>query len=77
MTFSQFRVFLDLNPYLRTMFIQALNPQMWAIDPTGKPLPKHLLRKGTQLEISIESQRQFLYRLGAQEYDQALKDHEQ
>ena len=50
---------------------------MWAIDPTAKPLPKHLLRKGTQLEISIESQRQFLYQLRAQDYDQALKDHEQ
>jgi hypothetical protein len=26
LNFKQFRVFLDLNPFLRTMFLQALNP---------------------------------------------------
>ena len=49
---------------------------MWAIDPTGKPLPKHLLNKGTLLEISIDTQKQFLYQLKAQEYEEALREHQ-
>ena len=53
--FDQFRVFLDLNPYLRTMFLEALNPQMWAIDPIGKTLPKSLYNEGTILDIEVET----------------------
>ena len=53
--FDQFRVFLDLNPYLRTMFLEALNPQMWAIDPIGKTLPKSLYNEGTILDIAVET----------------------
>jgi len=69
LSFNQFRTFLDMNPFLRTLFLQALNPQMWAIDPTGIPLPKHLINKGTILEIDITSQRQFLYQLRPQDLD--------
>ena len=76
LTFEQFRVFLDLNGFVRTMFLRAMNPYMWAIDPTGKPLPKHLLSKGTALEIAIETQRQFLYQLRSQDYEEALREHE-
>ena len=43
LNFKQFRTWLDLNPYVRTMFLEALNPQMWAIDPSGKPLPKNCM----------------------------------
>lgn len=45
--FDLFRTWLDLNSFVRTMFYEALNPLMWAIDPTGKPLRKHLSNKGT------------------------------
>ena len=55
LSFNQFRIFLDLNPYLRTMFLEALNPQMWAIDPTGIPLPKQLFNKGTILEVAVDT----------------------
>ena len=57
LTFEQFCTFLDLNGFVRTMFLRALNPHMWAIDPTGKPLPKQLLSKGTALKIQVETQR--------------------
>ena len=75
LSFNQFRIFLDLNPYLRTMFLEALNPQMWAIDPTGIPLPKHLFNKGTILEIAVETQKQFLYLLKAKEYEEASREY--
>ena len=57
------------------MFLEALNPQMWAIDPTGKPLPKQLNNKGTILEIAVETQKQFLYLLKAREYEEALREY--
>ena len=56
------------------MFLEALNPLMWAIDPTGKPLPKHLHDKGTILEIAVETQKQFLYLLKARDYEEALRE---
>ena len=74
LSFNQFRTFLDLNSYLRSMFLEALNPLMWAIDPTGKPLPKHLHDKGTILEIAVETQKQFLYLLKARDYEEALQE---
>ena len=30
MNFTQFQVWLDLNPYIRTLIIQSINPEMWA-----------------------------------------------
>ena len=45
------------------MFYEALNPQMWAIDPIGKPPPKCAHNEGTILEIDIATQKQFMYLL--------------
>jgi hypothetical protein len=37
MNFDQFRKFLDLNPVIRTIFIRAINPQIWTL----QELPSH------------------------------------
>lgn len=51
--FDLFRLWLDLNPYVRSMFLEALNPKMWAIDPKGKPLPEALENKGSIIEVKM------------------------
>ena len=48
---------------------------MWAIDPIGTPLTKHLNNKGTILDIAIETQKQFLYLLKAREYEEAQREY--
>ena len=55
------------------MFLEALNPQMWAIDLTATPLPRQLLDKGTYLDLKIETQRKFLYIMRAKDYEKSLK----
>lgn len=48
---------------------------MWAIDPMGLPLPKYLNNKGTILDIAVETQKQFLYMLKANDYDEAVREY--
>ena len=37
MNLTQFRKWLDLNPYVRTVIVQAINPRMWLIDEERLP----------------------------------------
>ena len=39
LTFKQFRLWLDINPYVRTLFMEAVNPLMWMIDSKAS-MPK-------------------------------------
>ena len=53
-SFKQFQSWLDLNPYIRTLVIQSINPQMWA--QTEDKLPKWFVNQATVIDVEIESE---------------------
>ena len=54
LTFNQFRLWLDLNPYVRTLFIEAFNPQMWMIDSKGTT-QKLIANQGSLITVDWSS----------------------
>ena len=56
LTFKQFRLWLDINPYVRTLFMEAVNPLMWMIDSKASH-PKLIQNQGSQITIDWTSQK--------------------
>ena len=55
MNFTHFQVWLDLNPYIRTLVIQSINPQMWAL--TEDKLPKWFVNQATVIDVDLSSEK--------------------
>ena len=44
-----------MNPYIRTLVIQSINPEMWAL--TEDNLPKWFVNQATIIEVDIDSKK--------------------
>ena len=60
MSFKEFRTWLDRNPFIRTLILEAINPGTWIIDE-GK-IPKEIMEQWNIFEVKVGSKRTVKYR---------------